>query len=49
VDILAIAKLALEAIGICAVVAKMTPWTWDDKAIGWITKVIRFLGFQKSK
>ena len=37
----------LSIIGGCAVIAKITPWTWDDIAIGWVTKVIRLLGFQK--
>lgn len=37
----------LIIVGACALVTKMTPWTWDDKAIGWVIKILRTVGLQK--
>ena len=42
-----IAKQVLIIVGACAVITKLTPWTWDDKALGWIIKALRAIGLQK--
>ena len=42
-------KNILIVIGAAAAIAKITPWTWDDKAIGWIVKVLRIIGLQKKE
>jgi len=37
----------LAIVGASAAIAKITPWTWDDKAVGWVIKILRAVGLQK--